>query len=131
MKVLLIKDGKVNQKEISCSDEANELQGKGFIVVRIGQEQPTQFAKGDWYGINTFVKPEMLMSKGDVKKANIGMASLVATLSKCENFKDWHAHWISFDGTFYRAWEPDNTCIYTGNSPDCACKALSNSGFSG
>ena len=53
-------------------------------------------------------------------------------LSTCQDYRDWHISWITVDADgIISAWEPDNTCIYTGEVLNDACIALNNSKFDG
>lgn len=50
--------------------------------------------------------------------------------TNCKDFKQWHVHWIveQHDGS-YKAYEPDDDCIYEGVHLNDACIALNNSTF--
>ena len=56
------------------------------------------------------------------------MAEVISTVKPVE-YREWHDNWLTFEADVIQAWEPDNTCIYTGNDLNEACKALNNSTF--
>lgn len=73
------------------------------------------------------------MSKSTIETLNTtsDKEKISSTAKGCVEFKSWHLSWITYDGHTYRAWEPDNTCIYEGTDLNLACKALNNSTYDG
>ncbi len=65
------------------------------------------------------------------EKAKI-LNELATEISGCLDYKPWHINWItrSKDGAV-QAWEPDNTCIYSGSALNAACRALNHSTYNG
>ena len=60
------------------------------------------------------------------------MKAPLGNITICPDYKDWHKNWLTTGGDAgeeFKAWEPDNTCIYAGNNLNDACKALNNSTF--
>ena len=47
------------------------------------------------------------MTEKAIKQAEEDLKVLEETLLVCEDFEGWHINWVTFDGTFYRAREPD------------------------
>jgi len=46
-------------------------------------------------------------------------------IAECSEYEPWHINWITRnDEGVVQAWEPDNTCIYTGTKLNDACNAL-------
>ena len=59
---------------------------------------------------------------------------IAKAILKSEFGEEWHNNWIVIDNDeqgmpYYRAFEPDNTEIYSGINMDDACKALNESTF--
>lgn len=59
------------------------------------------------------------------------MCWISVAVDSSEYGQEWHKNWIVIDNDdegrpLFKAFEPDNTCIYTGVKIDDACKALNN-----
>lgn len=58
---------------------------------------------------------------------------MLAKFENNEDWKPWMKHWIVVEvhkgKETYRAFEPDNTCIYKGSDANEAIQALSNSNY--
>ncbi len=71
----------------------------------------------------------VLMNNEEVLEQSKVTNQLAEDISKCADYKPWHVNWITRTNGVIQAWEPDNTCIYTGDNLNDACVALNNSKF--